>query len=35
MQVFSLDSALANEVKSGKKRQKAEGTFPDVVPLHL
>ena len=35
MQVFRLVSALANETKSGKKRKKAEGTFPDVVPLQL
>ena len=35
MQVFRLDSALANETKSGKKRKKAETGFPDVVPLHL
>ncbi len=35
MQVFRLNSALANETKSGKKRQKAEGTFPDVVTLQL
>ena len=35
MQVFRLDSTLANETKSGKKRQKAETGFPHVVPLHL
>ena len=35
MQHFRLNSALANETKSGKKRQKAETRFPDVVPLHL
>ena len=35
IQLFRLDSALANETKSGKKRQKAETGFPDVVPLHL
>ena len=35
MQVFSLVSALTDETKSGKKRQKAEVSFPDVVPLHL
>lgn len=33
MQVFRLVSALADETKSGKKRQKAEEGFPDVVPL--
>ena len=35
IQLFRLDSALANETKSGKKRKKAEVRFPDVVPLHL
>ena len=35
MQHFRLNSALANETKSGKKRQKAETGFSDVVPLHL
>ena len=35
MQVFRLVSALADETKSGKKRKKAEGTFSDVVTLHL
>ena len=34
IQLFRLDSALADDTKSGKKRQKAEGRFPDVVPLH-
>ena len=35
MQGFSIVSALKDETKSGKKRQKAEVSFPDVVHLYL
>ena len=35
IQHFRLDSVLANETKSGKKRKKAETGFPDVVTLQL